>query len=607
MRHVLLVAGILGGGIPALAQTAIPTFQDSVVVSASLAPEERQESPASVTVIDKEEIAARQADSLPDLMSTVPGVTVGEAGSPGQQTSLWLRGAESDQTLLLWNGIPLNDPYFGGVNWQFVATDGVERVEVARGPFSALYGSSAMGGVVQVITGSRQGGTLRLEGGENSYRRAGLAAGTDLGKGPGKVRLDAAGSLRRGDGVLDNDFFDSDDLVARALWTARPGITLGLLGRANDVETGIPFSGATATPNRRISWQERELAVPFQATLGAQGAWDVAAQLSRTAFDSSYRDPEDAFGFTSSDTESEGLRGRTVVTWHGQEGLSLSAGTEVERLEVTDTSSFGQNLAGSRQRTWAVFGQTSYGRGPLRLDVGLRRDDNDVYGGQTSLRAGTVLDLGRGIRLRASYGEAFRAPSLGELFFPGSGNPDLRPETGTTWEVGIEREAGGFRAALTGFASRQENLIDFDFATFRDVNVGRARSRGVEAELGWRGGIVDARWNGSWLDAEDRDTGLALLRRPERSSSLVVSVRPGTWTFNATGRWVGERADVDPVTFGRAESPSYARLDLAASWRAASHLAPYARVENVADREYAAVLGFPSPGRTWIGGVAVDF
>jgi vitamin B12 transporter len=472
-------------------------------------------------------------------------------------------------------------------------------VEVARGPFSALYGSNAVGGVVQVLTGSEQGGTLRLEGGENGYGRAGLAAGADVGK----VRFDVTGHTRRGDGALDNEFFDSQELVSRALWTLKPGISLGILARANDSKTGIPFSGLTATPNRRISWQEREVAVPFKAE---HGDWAVAAQLSRTTFDSSYRDPDDPFGFTASDTESEGLRGRTVVTWH-REGLSISGGTEVERLEVTDSSSFGKNLEGSRQRTWALFGQASWEHGPLHFDVGLRRDDNDVYGGQTSLRSGAVLEVGGGVRLRASYGEAFRAPSLGELFFPGSGNPDLQPETGETWEVGVERESGGFRASLTGFQTEQRNLIDFELTTFREVNVGHARSRGVEAELAYTRGIWKARLNGTYLDAEDRDTGLPLLRRPKRSGNLVLTARPGRWMFNLEGRWVGERPDVDPVTFGRSESPSYLRTDLAARWRLTERFSPYARVENAADRDYAEVLGFPSPGRTWIGGVAIEF
>ncbi|MFL6235732.1 MAG: TonB-dependent receptor domain-containing protein, partial [Thermoanaerobaculia bacterium] len=189
----------------------------------------------------------------------------------------------------------------------------------------------------------------------------------------------------------------------------------------------------------------------------------------------------------------------------------------------------------------------------------------------------------------------------------GSGNPDLQPEDSRSYELGLEHAAGGWRFVLTGFENRLRNLIDFDFATFRDVNVGRARTRGVEAEVGFRRGIVNANLNGTWLDTEDLATGLELLRRPKRSANLVVSARPGPWTLSLAGRYVGDRADVDPVTFARAESPGYTRFDLAARWKALSWLSPYARVENVADKDYSQALGFPAPGRTLIGGLSFDF
>ena len=194
---------------------------------------------------------------------------------------------------------------------------------------------------------------------------------------------------------------------------------------------------------------------------------------------------------------------------------------------MTDSSSFGTNLNGARQRTWAVFGQASYGHGPLRFDVGLRRDDNDVYGGQTSLRTGAVVKLGEDTRLRASYGEAFRAPALGDLFVPGGGNPDLKPERDVSWEAGLEHAAGGWRFAVTGFQNRLRNLIDFDFVTFRSVNVGRAQTRGVEAEVGVRFGIVAATLDGTWMDPKDLDTGLELLRRPKKTAHLTLTARPG--------------------------------------------------------------------------------
>ncbi|HEV2844428.1 MAG TPA: TonB-dependent receptor plug domain-containing protein, partial [Thermoanaerobaculia bacterium] len=356
MRQIvaILAAGVLGGGWPAVAQDQetepVPTFQDTVVVSASLDEERREDVPASVTVLDREEIEARQANTLSDLIATVPGLTIIQAGAPGQQTSLFTRGTESEHTLLLWNGIQLNDPYFGGANWQFVPLDGVDRVEVVRGPFSSVYGSNALGGVVQVFTGSRQGGTLSLEGGEDGYARGGVAAGADLGR----VRLDVTGNVRRGGGEFDNDFFDSDEAVVRAMTPLGGSASVGVLVRANDSETGIPFSSGLPSPNRRISWEEREVAVPFRSE---RGPWEVEAQLSRTDFEGAFRDPDSSFN--ASDTESEALRGRAVATWRRDEDLRIAFGAETERLEVTASSNFGVNLQGDRQRTWAAFGESS--------------------------------------------------------------------------------------------------------------------------------------------------------------------------------------------------------------------------------------------------------
>lgn len=601
---VTLFAGLLGGESPVWSQepnqTAIPTFNDQLLVSASLDAEEKDRAPASVTVIPAAEIEARQATTLADAITLVPGISIVQTGSPGQQSSLFVRGAESDQTLLLWNGIALNDPFFGGANWQFVPTDGAERIEIIRGPFSALYGSGAMGGVVSLLTGRHDGGSARVEGGENGYLRGSVAAGATLGR----LRLDGVGAVRRGGTEVENDDFDAEDLTLRGLFDWRESTSIGLLVRGNQSETGIPFSGRTATPDQSISWREREVAVPVHMVVG--GAWEIEGQLATTRFNNAFRAPSDPFGFTRSDTESEGRRGRLVGSWQGPRDLRLSFGGDAERLEVTSSSSFGTSLAGSHQRTWAAFAEASAPVGRAQVQVGLRRDDNDVYGEQTSLRTGAVVPFA-GFRLRASYGESFRAPSLGELFFPGSGNPDLRPEEGKSLEVGLEREVGIVRLSVVGFENRQNDLIDFDLSTFTNVNVARARSRGLEGEVAARHGIGTVRLTGTYLDAEDRATGEPLLRRAKRSATLLASLAPKSWSFALSGRYVGDRADVDPVTFGRAENPSYVRFDLAARYAGWSKLEPFARVDNLADREYEEALGFPASGRTWVGGLAVRF
>lgn len=585
------------------ASPATPQFGDQIVVTAALADQERRETTASTEVIDRDEIEARGATSVAELLTTVAGLDLVQSGGPGQQASLFTRGTESDHTLVLWNGLELNDPYFGGFNWAFLTTDGVERVEVVRGPFSALYGSDALGGVVQILTRAPEGVRLRLEGGSDDYRRAGVAAGVELGD----VQLEAYGYTRRGDGAFDNADFAGDGGTVRADWQVGEGLSLGLVARVDDSSTGIPFSGGEPDLDRRIDWREEELALPVRAELGS---WQVEGSLARVDYASRFSDPDDPFGSTHSATDSRAWRARAVATRPlGPEGVGdswIAFGADWEDVEVDDASVFGTNLEDEGQRTRAGFAQWVGEVGPLRVDLGLRHDDNSAFGGHTSPRAGLLLRLGAHDRLHASWGEGFRAPSVGELFFPGIGNPDLEPEISRGYELGWVHERPGLRAAVTGFENRITDLIEFDLPGFTNINVD-ARTRGVEGSLRLADGIFAAELNGTWTEAENRDLDLPLLRRPEWKSNLVLTATPGAWTTSLIVRYVGERPDADPAdTTVRVENPSYVRTDVALSWRATERLAPYLRVENAADETYSPAVGFPAPGRTWIAGVAVD-
>lgn len=601
MRLPLVLIGILGGVIPVLAQDIpTPSYEETIVVTASLEEEELGSLPATVDVIAAEEIENRRVTAVADLLNTLPAMTVVRSGSPGQVTSLFTRGTNSDHTLVLWNGIELNDPYFGGFNWAFLPTDGVGRIEVARGPFSSLYGADALGGVVQVVSGQLTGARLDLEAGQNGYGRGGLTAGAQLGS----VRLDLAGHLRRGEGQVENDFYDGEDLMMHADWSLRSGMSLGFLIRGADAETGIPYSGGQPSPRRQIAWQERLVGVPFHFETGD---WKLEAQVSGITYDNAFRDPDDLFGYTASDTESRTLRARAVARYRLKTDSWIAFGSEAEDTEVTDASVFGTNLDGDGQRTRAAFTELHYRLGRIGIDAGLRRDDNDVFGGETSPRLGVQLDLPAASRLWTSYGEGFQAPSVGELFFPGTGNPDLQPETSKSFEVGAEHQQGEFRISVVGFNNDLTNLIEFDFATFRNVNVGRARTRGLEAEVAYGVGYWLLRWNGTYLETEDLNTGEPLLRRPRDSSSLVATYAPDAWSLTLTGRYIGDRQDVDPLTFERRLNERYLRLDLAGRWNATRHLAPYLRVENLTDEHYEEALGFPAPGITLIGGVSLRY
>lgn len=595
MRRILaLTAGLLGGAIPALTQPSPTPFHETLTVTATAEEEPASQVPVAVDVVAAEEIERRQSGFALDLLRTLPGLDVARAGSPGKVASLFSRGTNSSHTLLLWNGVALNDPYLGGFDLSTLATDGVARLEVVRGPYSALYGSSALGGVVQVLTGHPERGVrTRLEGGSKELRRAGAAAGGTLGA----VRLGASGHLRRGEGELVNDFYDADELALSLAADLNPGLTLGARLRRLESELGVPRGYFGPTPRQLQTLDATTLALPVGWT---DGALELDAQLGGTATRLEIEDADDPFAASRADARRE--QARLVARRALPGGMTLSLGGDWQRDRVESGSAFGAALAGERQRIWALFAQGSLARGPLRLDLGVRRDESDAFGGETSLRVAAAWRLGERFRLRAGYGEAFRAPSLADLYYPGFSNPELLPERGESLELAVEGELGPLRLALAGFDNRMEQLIEFDFVSLRPVNLGRARARGLEASLALATARLDMRLAATLQEAQERPSGRRLLRRPEESASLVVSYRPGAWTVGGVVRFVGERVD-----FGEIPLASHTTLDLTAAWRVAEWIEPFARIENAADARYEELAGYPAPRRGFAAGCALRF
>lgn len=575
-----------------------PTFSETVVVTASGEEESLDATAAAVTVLDQEEITRSREASLAALLRRSSGVTVLRSGLDGGVTSLFSRGTNSTHTLLLFEGIRLNDPYFGGYDWSLPLTAGVGRLELVRGPYSALYGADALGGVVQLFAPQGSGSSWQVFGEAGSGRWQRYQAGVTLGT--AKWDMAVHGVERRGTGELVNDDFWGKAFTFSAGVRPGEGSRLGVLVRASRSRTEIPFSGAQATPHRVTAAEETLLGLPWRFQLSP--TLQVEGHLARVEGNLSFRDPDDPWGYTAADTTKESWQGRVALRARfGRHRVQL--GGEWRQDEVTAGSSLGPALTEKKQTIRSLFLQDRLSLGKSsELTAGLRWDRAGVWE-ELSPRVTWSVPLASG-RVWVAIGKGFRAPSLGELYYPYSGNPSLQPERSRSVEVGASQTLGPWLLQLVPFANRITNLVDFDYTTWRFNNIAESRQKGVELSAERRQQHRLVRLAGMYLEAED-GAGRRLLRRPQWSGSFTLGE---TWPWG-TGElsllYVGRRPDLDPVTFARVEQGGFFTANLAAQLAISDLFSVTVRVENLADRAYQEVRGYPAPGRRVFVGLAV--
>lgn len=584
------------------AQQPVPVAE-TVVVTANASAEDEPAIGAATTVVTRERIERGGFRTVAEVLRSVPGVDIVRSGSDGSVTFAQLRGANSTQTLVLVDGERLNSPYFPGFDLSGLTTENVERIEIVRGPFSALYGSDAIGGVIQIFTRATArglSGQATAEAGDAGQRAGSVFASY------GGESLGVSGSYR--DGRVGGDRPNSDwrqqngamRIESRLSESAR----IALEAAIEDSDLGVPGPVGRESPQARYGSRQERLALPgsFSPAPGHEATFLFADVVSRPHFD----DPGSSF---SSRTDARSLQGRVSDTWISGANR-LTGFVSYERGRVVDGSNFGPSLEGQHTTIWgAGFEDTWKLAGGFTATAGVRYDDHSQFGEAWSPRA-TLAWLSPNAlwKVRASGGNAFRAPTVGELYFPFSGNPNLKPERSTSYEVGAERYLPGGRIEASLFWNDFRDLIVYDFQSSLNLNVGRARTRGIEIAVRQdlrRALSVDAGY--TYLDAVDRGTGLALIRRPRHRAFLGASWQPvDGLSLAPRATFVGNRPDSDALTGKRVESPSFLRLDLFARY-SMGPVAPYARVENLADRRYAEVDGYPAPRRRFAAGIEARF
>ncbi len=604
------------------------------------------------TVVDSVELSSRSLRYIADVLRDIPGAAIASFGPAGSQTSLFLRGGNSDYVKVLLDGVPLNQP--GGLfDFANLTTDNIQRVEVVRGPASVLYGADAMTGVVQLFTRRGQGrptGYLRGLGGSQG------SAQFDAGASGGSEKLSWSAEAGRVSSTGTYDFNNSYHNAVgsgRLGWNPATGTSLGLTARYEDGKYEFPtdFAGVPVDSNQFNTNRMLTLGLDGSQRLGEKvdlrvlGSWNEI----KAGFQNEPDSPGDTSGFgyattSNSDLARRGVDARLVVRpW---EPVILTGGAayeyESEDNESVSWSNFGtgafpdsSSFDASRSTATGYLQAQAQLPSGIALNAGVRFDDNSAFGNFTTWRAGAAWDLASGLRIHGSVGTAYKAPKFRELFINipfEVGNPDLRPEESTTWEAGLEQRFGGAGSiGATYFDSRFSNLIQYDGSAPEGsptyYNLAAASARGVEVEGrldAVRGLLVSAQYTYLFTDVTDAgastsvafEEGQPLLRRPANSGRVRVAVDPIRQLRLGTNvNLVGPRDDVDFNAFPavRVVLPGYglveftAEADIIRSANGRSLLTLLGRVENAFDAEYQVVFGYPGRGRTILAGARVGF
>ena len=573
-----------------VASVAVAQTSAEIVVTASSIPETVEETPAAVSVITGEDIAARAARDVADVLREVPGLSASRTGTPGKAMSVFLRGGSSKQALVLWNGVEMNNPYFSGYDFGQLSTAGVQRVEVVRGPFSALYGSEAVSGVVNVLT-VPAAASLRasLEGGERELLNANVFGALTRDR----LAAHAIVEARADNGFEANDDFESRSVLGGARFDVTNAFSIAALARYATYDLGIPrtpnaeSTAFVPSPFRRQEGSESQIAVPIRFDRG----WDAyELRLSDSRRDEYFSDVAGPFGPEVNDTSSSLQAARATARFG-----TIAVGGEYELATVDHISNF--SLIDARDRTnRSAFVENRFAiGGGIEIVAGLRHDDFETFGSEISPRVAAAW-ITRAGKLRAAYGEGFRGPAIGELYSPFFGNDALDAEHSRTIEVGYDRFAANGTASITVFRSRYDQLIVFG-DDFRFQNIAAADAQGVEVSASRRAGNFRGAMSYTWLETQDRATGESLVRRPEHSGSISLGYAAGSFSTHVVMLHTGDRIDVtDLAPFGTVTNDAYMTADFVASY-AVGAFVPFMKIENATNERYEEVFGYRSASR----------
>ncbi|MCR8922504.1 TonB-dependent receptor [Dasania sp. GY-MA-18] len=586
----LAVSAIASGAVVAAEQNH--NKADDIIVTATRTQQSYAETLASVTVISREDIEKFQAQSVAELLAKAPGLSITSNGGRGASTGISLRGNQSDHTLFLIDGVRVGSATLGSTAVEYLDPELIERIEIVRGPKSSLYGSDALGGVINIITrqaNANQPLLIKAAVGNHNTSEASASLGH---KGENyQANLTASYVYTGGYDFTEDKTAPSDDddayrqrsLGFNGSYTPIDTLTLGLSYQFNEAESEYDtncfgFSCSPYTDSKTES-------------LNVSGSWQLHTAFNSSLSVGSSKDETetlyDEYGFSGGVFETE----KTNIDWQNDIRVSdnalLTLGYDYLNEKVDGSTNYDED----ERDNHAVYAQLQFVQGAVSANLGARNDDNEQFGSHDTFNASLGYDIAADLKVVASYGQAFKAPTFNDLYYPFFGNPTMVPEESESYELAFKGFADNYSWAVSAYQNDVENLIQYNSAIFANDQIATATIKGIDASfetelMGW---TVNTAL--TLLDTQDDATGNELARRPEQVINIDIDRSFDQWSVGASIYGASSRYN-DAANSSKLNG--YGTVALRGAYTIDPEWKLQLKVDNLFEKDYVLARGFSS-------------
>ncbi|MEH0373228.1 TonB-dependent receptor domain-containing protein [Vibrio mimicus] len=586
--------------------------QETVVVTANRFEQAESSVLASISVVTKADIEKLNVTSALDILKTLPGVEVNSQGGKGQISSIFLRGTSSKHTLVLVDGVKINSATAGGASLGLIPAFAIEQIEVVRGPRAAIYGSDAIGGVIHIKT---------IPDSRETKHDANLGYGNDdhsslAWRSTGQLNDSTQASFvfsdEKSDGYRVNEVAPSSDshgFQSQTLFgSLRHDINDAWYAQFNgyqlssDVEYANQFSGVKNESNTdfysvagALNFHKDNYTSQLMVSRSDNESWDgvETGTVAKTALFSS----------------------RNSVSWQNHwtviPTLNLAAGIDYDQEHARQGGANSNNYSKTEKDNKAAYVTAQFSKDIITAEASIRYDDDSAFGDQTTWNLGFGVAPSEYVEFVASTGTGFKAPTFNDLYWPGSGNSDLKPETSKSSEVGIRSHLSFIQIEISAYRNEIEDMIDWaptgPGGAWIPSNIDNAKIEGIEIEALFETGVIEHRVSAEWKDPRDTSDDSLLIRRARENFSWVSTYTADNFGLSAVANYVGDRKDSTGKTMD-----AYTVLDLSANYKLTEAITLGARVGNIFDKEYQTAHSsggkyYLGEGRNWFATVNYRF